>query len=42
MLKNVADIIQHGAKVVYIVPPCDKDAMLSNYIMLCYMGYKYI
>ena len=32
-LKNVGDVIQHGAKVVHIVPPCDKDVMLSNYIM---------
>ena len=33
LLNNVADVIPYCAKVVYIVPPCDKDVMLSNYII---------
>ena len=32
LLKNMADVIPHQGKVVYTVPPCDKD-VLSNYIM---------
>ena len=30
LLKNMADVIPHFAKVLHIVPPCNKDAMLSN------------
>ena len=33
LLNNVADVIPHCAKVVYIIQPCDKDVLLSNYIM---------
>ena len=33
MLKDVADVIPHCAKAVHIVSPCDKDVMLSYYIM---------
>ena len=33
VLKNVADVIPHCVKIVHIMPPCDKDVMLSNYII---------
>ena len=33
LLKNVTDDIPYCTKVLHIMPPCDKDAMLSNYIM---------
>ena len=29
-LNNVADVIPHCAKVMHIVPPWDKDVILSN------------
>ena len=33
VLKNMADVTPHCAKVVHIVPPCDKVLMLSTYII---------
>ena len=33
LLKNMADIIPYCTKVVHIVPPCDRNVILSNYIM---------
>ena len=33
LFKNVADVIPHSPKILHNVPPCDKDDILSNYII---------
>ena len=34
LLNNVANVIPHCAKVVYIVTPCDKDVIMFNILFM--------
>ena len=39
MMNNVADVIPHNAKVVYIVSAGDKNVILSNISCMCPCHY---